>query len=236
MKQKSSKELPVFKKNRSCAYPMLSLPQAIAAAKSLCDNFGEGPYSRASAAKGLGYSSFSGAASSKIGSLVHYGLLERAGGMYSVASLAKICFSYPEDGSREAITAMANKPVLYHGLISRFLNKSLPEKLEAILVDDYGITGKAAPGAAQNFVRTMEFAGLIREGRLAFPDTDAEIASIKNIESFPEEKKTGVLSSKISIKLTSGIEVLFPDFLAYRLSMGEFAPEIKNLDAKAGGV
>ncbi|MFA6375973.1 MAG: hypothetical protein WCX69_01060 [Candidatus Paceibacterota bacterium] len=236
MKQKSPEILPVPKKKRSCAYPMLSLPQAIVAAKSLCDNFGEGPYLRASAAKGMGYSSFSGAASSKIGSLVHFGLLVRAGGMYSIAPLAKKCFSYPEEGSREAIVDSAQKPVLYRSLFNRFSNKALPEKLEVILAADYGITQKAAAGAAANFIATLEFSGLLKDGRLLLPE--AEIAIGENLRingSLAEKKERSGICEMIAVKLSSGIEISFPEYMSYRLSMGEFAGEIKSLDGKAMG-
>jgi len=234
MKLKSSETPSLGKKNRSCAYPLLSLPPALAAAKSLCDSYGEGPYSRTSAAKGLGYSSFSGAASGKIGALVHFGLLDRAGGMYSVSSAAKAAFSYPENGGREAIAVLAQKPVLYRRLIGRFLNKPLPEKLEAVLAADYGITGKAAPVAAQNFIQTLEFAELVREGRLFVPDLGGIVS--KQSGDMLEEKTNGRSGAAIKIKLASGIEILFPEAMAYRLSMGEFAAEIKSFDAKAGGM
>ena len=219
------------KKSRSCGYPLLALPRAIEAAKMMHDGFGEGPHSRENAARGLGYSSFSGAASSKIGSLVHFGLLARTAGMYSVTALAREVFLYPNEASGEAIAKAAAKPVLYGKLLARFLDKPLPEKLEAILATDYGVTAKAAPIAAQNFIETMEFAGLVREGMLVYPERDSEAASPGEKNVAPKEKESsGVAGSAIKIKLSSGIEISFPKELAYRLSMGEFAAQIKGLD------
>lgn len=226
-----------IKKARSCGYPMLALPQAIEAAKALCSGFGDGPYSRENTAKGLGYSSFSGAASGKIGSLVHFGLLSRLGGMYSVTPAAKTAFSYPEEGSGEAIVALAQNPDLYRKLIARFLDKPLPEKLEAILSADYGITGKAAPVAARNFVDTLAFAGLLRDGKVFLPDPDDVAGGDKNKKSGPAEEIFGDGSrAMIKIKLPSEIELYFPENLAYRLSMGEFKDAIENLDKEASGV
>jgi len=230
---KIGKEAPVSKKTRSCGYPLFALPQAIEAARALSDRLGEGPHSRETAARGLGYSSFSGAASGKIGSLVHFGMLARSGGMYTITPQAKFAFAYPEEGSGEAIAALAGNPVLYRKLIARFLNKSLPEKLETILASDYGITGKAAPVAARNFVETLEFAGLIREGRLVFSEPDGVAAAIGRPAA--QKKENDIFVPGIKIKLTSGIEILFPQELAYRLSMGEFAQPIKELDGKALG-
>ena len=233
----SGKDLLPLKKVRSCGYPLLALPRAIEAAKTLCDGFGEGPYSRENAARGLGYSSFSGAASSKIGALAHFGLLSRSGGMYLVAALAKAAFIYPEEGSGEAIMALAQNPALYRKLIARFLNKPLPEKLEAVLAADYGITGKAAPAAAQNFIETLEFAGLVRDGKLVLPESgnDGAVAVNENL-TLGEKPRDAITETAIKIKLPSKIEISFPENLAYRLSLGEFAQQIKDLNDRAGAV
>lgn len=224
------------KKTRSCGYPLFALPQAIEMAKALCDGLGEGPYSRDGVARGLGYSSFSGAASSKIGSLAHFGLLARAGGTYSITSLARSVFLYPKEGSEEAMAKAVGKPLLYGKLIARFSDKPLPERLDAVLSADYGIAIKAAPVAAQNFVATLEFAGLIREGKLVFPDPGDNIAKTVEIVR-PLEKPAAIAASAapIKIKLPSGVEISFPENLAYRLSMGDFGPILRSLDDKANG-
>jgi hypothetical protein len=224
------------KKLRSCGYPLLALPAAVEAAKALCDGLGEGPHSRQSLARGLGYSSFSGAASSKIGSLVHFGLLSRAGGMYSVTAMAKEVFSYPEEGSLVAVEKSAARPDLYKKLIARFLDQPLPEKLAAILSVDYGITGKAAPLAAQNFIETMEFAGLIRDGKLVFPEPEAEAVPREKQINEPKKEADKAAVPAIKIKLPSGIEISFPETLSYRLSLGDFADELKNLEKKISGL
>jgi hypothetical protein len=218
---------------RSCGYPLLALPAAVEAAKALCDGLGEGPHSRQSLARGLGYSSFSGAASSKIGSLVHFGMLVRSGGMYSITPLAREAFSYPREGSLVAIEKAAIKPALYGKLAARFSDKSLPEKLDAILAADYGITQKAAAAAAQNFIRTLEFAGLIRGGNLVFLDPEEGVSPReKQIGGLEKETIDKTVDQTIKIKLQSGIEISFPESLSYRLSLGEFANEIKLLENK----
>jgi len=234
MNNKPTVLLPTIKKNRSCGYPLLALPQAIAIAKAFFDGFGDGPHTRSIAAKGLGYSSFSGAASGKIGALVHFGMLSRARGTYAFLPLAKEAFSYPEAGSGEALAALAQKPVLYRKLIARFLNKRLPEKLEEILSSDYGITQKAAPVAASNFIATMEFAGLLKEGQIFLPENGGAVSQEPSPPIFrPVKKEQSDRGGTINIRLSSGIEILFPDSMSYRLSMGEFAAEIKSLDEKA---
>ena len=97
----------VVKKMRSGGYPLLSLPRAIAAAKKIYDNLGQGPHSRQNLARGLGYASFSGAVSGKIGALVHFGLLSRLSGLYSVTLPARAIFLYPEKNCVAEIFAAA---------------------------------------------------------------------------------------------------------------------------------
>jgi len=226
---KLSENEQTAKRTRSCGYPMITLNRAIVVAKTLCDGLGDGPYSRQAAARGLGYSSFSGAASGKIGSLVHFGLLSRLAGSYAITPLARSVFDYPAEGSEEAIIQAAYKPILYNRLITRFCDKPIPDKLEAILSADYGITGKAAPLAAQNFIETVEFAGLLREGKLMLlqkKDTN---------ESRETKKRSETNINTVKISLPSGVTVVFPQELGWRLSMGEFGDELKSLENKAKG-
>ena len=222
-------------RKRSCAYPLFPLSEAVVIAKKIHDGMGSGPFSRLTLAKGLGYSSFSGAVSAKIGALVHFGLLSRLRGLYSLTQLARDVFTYPEEGSGPAMVAAARHPVLFEKLIDRFWGAPLPGGLAALLEVDFGITGKAAPLAAKNFITTLEVAGLLRDGILApafEPEDGLKIpAAAAPAVSPPPSKKERV----IKIELPSGITLVFPEELSYRLSLGEFAPEIKSLDEKTGG-
>jgi len=101
-----------IKKQRSCAYPLYSLPETVQFAKKIYDGLGQGPFSRLSLSKGLGYSSFSGAASGKIGALVHFGLLDRARASYALTAMAKEILAYPAESSLPAIVDAALHPVL----------------------------------------------------------------------------------------------------------------------------
>lgn len=231
-------------KARSSAYPLLSLSRAIEAAKKIYENLGQGPHSRESLARGLGYASFSGAASGKIGALVHFGLLSRLAGRYSVTDRARAIFKYPGENCVVEIGAAAINPALYRALVARFSGDVLPNALEAVLTADYGITQKAAVTAAANFVETINFAGMVRDGQLvvleaiAAPENDRP-QNVSNEQTGFREKEISETEEKsegIKIKLPSGVKIIFPDELAYRLSMGEFAVELKNLEKKASGV
>lgn len=224
-------------KIRSGAYPLLSLPEAIGLAGKLFDNLGAGPHSRQNAAKGIGYLSFSGAASGKIGSMVHFGLLLRNAGEYMISSLAREAFSYPGESGVAAIAEAARHPVLYSRIIDRFSGQPLPKGLPEILVADYKITQKAAMLAARNFIKTIEFAGLGKDGTIFpqdynrennFPPDDA----VKTEHPNSPAREAALPGAAITITLESGVEIKFPESLAYRISMGEFKDEIKKLEQK----
>ncbi|MCU0652834.1 MAG: hypothetical protein MUD10_01070 [Candidatus Pacebacteria bacterium] len=223
------------RKERSGAYPLIALSPAIDAAKRLFENYGAGPHTRDNLAKGLGYASFSGAASVKIGALVHFGLLERQRGTYAVTLLAKEIFEYPKEGSEAAVLRAALNPALYAKLAARFGGEALPRELPRVLAADFRITEKAAPAAAANFLETMEFAGMLRDGRLDSGQPAPPEASV-----MPPRAGMPVMNPPkpglIRVALPSGIEISFPQEMSFRLSMGEFAEHIKNLDERARGI
>ncbi len=168
---------------------------------------------------------------------MQFGLLERISGNYSVTAAAREIFTYPGETSLPAITAAAARPVLYRKLIAKFSGGSLPQNLAAVLAANYGITVKAAPAAAANFIKTLEFSELLKNGILeTFPGGGVVLnTSAKTAASLPENIGIDKEDSRIKIELPSGAAILFPKPMAYRLSQGEFAQEIKNLDHKAGG-
>ena len=230
------------KKIRSRAYPALDLPAAILVAKKIFDDLGQGPHSRMSLARGLGYGSFCGAASAKIGALAHFGFLERFAGNYSVAPAAPPLFDYPKNLRQNEIFAAAARPSLFAALAARFAGQNLPKNLPAVLVSDYGIAPAAAPLAAKNFAATFEFAGMLKDGRLVLPDAgenasddDSEEKSFEGKNRWPAPENNrggGEEEGEIEVRLASGIKIVFPKKFAAQMARGEFAEEVKNLDSK----
>ncbi len=237
-----------IKKQRSCAYPLYPLSEAVQFAKRISDSLGQGPFSRLSLSKGIGYSSFSGAASGKIGALVHFGLLDRAHASYGLTALALEILAYPAEASLPAIARAAVRPALFEKLCRRFEGKSLPLDLAALLETEFGITAKASPRAVFNFTQTMEFAGILKNNMLAMDSAFSREQKVPLSASpaitAPVQENTSLKSGAsfsippyidnddIKVKLSSGITVIFPAGFSYRLSMGEFADELKNLDRK----
>lgn len=231
-----SSDIEATKKQRSCAYPLYPLPEAIRFAKRIYEGLGQGPFSRQTLAKGLGYSSFSGAASGKIGTLVHFGLLDRAHASYGFTALAQEILAYPAESSLPAIAKAAVRPVLFEKLFRRFEGKALPLDLAALLEAEFGITAKASPHAVMNFVGSLEFAGLVKENALlslteGSPDHPRPCSAAPLVVDSNRNQDGGV-----RIELPSGIVIIFPPVLAYRVSLGEFAPEIKSIGQKSAGL
>jgi len=229
------------KKIRSRAYPALDLQTAILAAKKIFDDLGQGPHSRLSLARGLGYGSFCGAASGKIGALVHFGFLERFAGNYSVTSAALSLFDYPKNLRQNEIFATAARPALFAALAARFAGQNLPKNLPAVLVSDYGISPAGAPLAAKNFAATFEFAEILKDGRLILPDAgeNASDGDDSGEKDFEEENRRpaagndrGGGEGEIEVRLASGIRIVFPKKFAAQMARGEFAEEVKSLDSK----
>lgn len=237
------------KKVRSRAYPALPLGAAIDAAKQIYDDLGIGPHSREALSRGLGYAGFCGAASPKIGALAQFSLLSRQNGRYSITESARAIFKYPAAGAAANIAQAALCPALYRALAARFAGESLPKNLALLLISDYGIAKKAAPDAAMNFAKTMEFAGLFESGRVVLPENmpskaNVELPSAREGESLDddtviddfENKKTADErreGEKIKVNLDSGITIMFPQKFSSRLALGEFAADLKNLNSKA---
>lgn len=233
------------KREKSSAYPSISLEEAINSLKKLQDNLGSGPYSRDAAAKGLGYSGVSGASASKIAAISYFGLLSKKNGVYTQTDLAKkILFPSDDSETRINILQAVKSPTLYGRLIERYNNQAIPQKLENILVTDYKISPKAANEAVEVFRNSIEFAGICTNGIISEVENidssmavgAAQSSNIVN-ESLAKQacrsNELGKYDETISIKLNCGIVLLIPQSFDKNLAMGDFSQIIKNMEEAA---
>ena len=235
---------------RSAAYPSLSLEEAVKAITSLRDNAGEGPFSRLHASESLGHKGISGASSSKIAALVHFGLLSRIGDTYRVSDLARKIIRPEYDAERlEAIAAAAKHPKLYSELMNEFSGKSIPVMLENTLERRYRISGTVVKSVANDFVKSLEFAGLIVNGVLQDTNIDPQYKAAGKDEKGEEIDRNSARSGRSLndrhnldssdsrhlhfADLPSGLLIGFTDKLRYPFFLGEFAGELKALEAQA---
>jgi len=227
-------------KTRSTAYPNISLEEAIKAVTDLRHAMGKGPYSRESAAQGMGHSGLSGAGAAKVAALVHYGLLERQGNTYRQTDLAETIINPLNDDEKdEGLRRAAATPKLLQHILSDFQGQSLPQRLDAILARTYGISDKAAPAVAKITTSSLEYAGLLKSGvidgeagSLPVPEHQRARADGRPIGWAHSQTKESPLIQHIILP-KSGITVIFPASVNYRLAMGEFAATLKSLDNEA---
>ena len=236
--------------NRSSAYPGSSLDQVVEAARTLRTNLGNGPYSRESAAKALGYSGVTGTSSTKIAACAHFGILVREGNAYKQSELANEIFNPQSEEERKvAIKSAFRIPTLYAKLISAYEGKALPVMLDNILVRQYGIQERASAEAAAIFKKSAEFAGVLSNGVLITDnstDTETEPTSAvegkntndgKQNDPLREDKPAPKYDSQLPVPIgKTGIVVVFPVEYAYSLSIGTFTTGIKELAKNAEGM
>ncbi len=241
-------DTPTLKKpkNRSTAYPGVTLEEAIDAAKLLRNNLGAGPYSRDSAAVALGYTGINGASGTKIAACVHFGLLVREGNVYKQSELAdQILVAVDDDERLAGIRVAFTKPGLYKKLAEEYNDKALPKMLDNILVRQHGITERAAKEAAALFIKSADYANVLVNGviKLGAADSSSPSAVTEPIPAGtgsdgPQNQPTSSARPQPAPAASAGLPVVipgtevtitFPLEYAFALSTGAFTSGIKLL-------
>src|SRR3989344_7629034 len=131
-------------------YPVTDLKSAIQKTDDLRKRLGSGPYSRLEAAKALDYRGVSGASSTMVAALVHFGLLSRVHNTYKQSSLAnRILIPTSDYDKKMAIAEAVKTPKLYRLLISNFKGTALPTLLPNVLFHSYNINEKVSKKVAK---------------------------------------------------------------------------------------
>lgn len=223
-------------KERSIAYPAITVQKAIELTADLLNGLGKGPYSREEAARGIGYTTLSGASARKVAALVHYGLLDRTGNAYSLSALAQdILVPIDEQQKQVSIVKAVRNPRLFNSLVEKYNGQALPTMLPSILVRE-GISLSVAEDVSTIFRESLLYTGLLKNGVVQgdtntskvssdFPDTTelGEQASVSKLGRSPT-------SSDKFLTLPSGITLIYPEELAFSFAMGEFAQVVKQLN------
>lgn len=177
-------ELEKQKKRRGRQAPSFPLAQAVEMLERVHTNLGDGPFSREAIAEALGYKTVSGSVNIRIGTLTHFGLLERTkGASYSVSAIGRRILVPQSDGDRrEAISEAARSPTLYREILESFGGHALPQMFGNTLVHKFGVLTKQRDEVAEVFREAMLFAGLLRNGILheeptAVEETEPDSAS-----------------------------------------------------------
>jgi len=150
-------------RERSTAYPSLSLEDALALVSKVRDGLGGGEVTRDQISPVIGHEKLTGPAASKIAALAHYGLLDKGKGTYRVSALAtRILTPISEQEKNEALQEAALRPTLFAKVYEKYSRDGkLPTAIEAIIHREYGVTRDASKTARENLVSSFVFAGLL---------------------------------------------------------------------------
>ncbi len=153
---------------RGVQYPGDNLADALAMLEKVRTAVGVGAAKRELIASAIGYKSLSGHAARRLGSLAHYGLLERAGkGAARISQLGKAILMPTSEAEKTlAIVEAVKQPNLFATLLAKHTGHALPTMLPNMLAREHGVNASVAEQAATTFRESVEFAGLLRNGVL----------------------------------------------------------------------
>lgn len=233
------------KKERSRAYPVMPLEEALNRIESINRNLGiNGQFNRESLAVGMGYTSLNGASARRVAALVHYGLLNREKDQYYLSPLAKQYLLPVNDGDKEAATREAAlSPTLFAEIYESFKGQVIPKQFVNRLIQEFGIQQKAAPDVERIFKSTVETAGILQSNGILSSETtpattssnldaptnantNASASTAQSSENSQSPAPTGYLS----VNLPSGLIVSYSQDLASAFAFGAFGVELKALD------
>lgn len=161
------------RRERSKANPVLTLREAEDALGKVRRELGTGAWDRDPVAQALGHAhGRGGLAARKVSALTQYGLLRRRNGRYSFTPLGDaLVHPRDEEEHRWALREALAQPALFAALLERYAAEpQIPRRLHHVLVRDHGITDAASGRAAEIFLRSGRYAGVLdAEGRVLIP-------------------------------------------------------------------
>jgi hypothetical protein len=231
------------KKERSRAYPVMTLEEALNRIASINESLGlNGQFNRESIAVGMGYSSLNGASARAVAALAHYGLLDREKDQYSLSQTAKKYLLPINDSDKEdAMRDAALSPSLFMEIYDAFKGQVIPRQFTNRLIQEFGIQQKAAADVERIFRNTMETAGFLKSNGILnaeSPEASTSAPAAKVTAETPEHKQVQASKSNelatpagyLSVRLPSGLMVSYPQTLASAFAFGQFGQKLKDLD------
>ncbi len=151
---------------RSRAYPAINLREAVEILRRQVEDLGPSDQDRDSIAQALGYRNGSiGAVARKIAALGHFGFLRKAQGRYGLTELGHAVVEGQDRVHREVFSASLREaflqPKLFSEIIDKYEAKGRVPRLLPHSLGDHGISEKAAHHAAEVFMASAQFAGVL---------------------------------------------------------------------------
>jgi hypothetical protein len=194
-------------RHRSPNYPAVGLEDAVARVRLLVKADGKAGAPTEVAAKHIGYSSAHGSAMSTLAALKKYGLVADSAGRIIPTQRALEILNLPEADPRRktALQDAALSPSIFRELFEQYKDTGLPgqEALEAELKTYRGFNPKAVSAFVRDFVGTLDFAGINRNGALD-SSLDATKTSSEDQMSAPDVSGSPALSHGFSITFSGG--------------------------------
>lgn len=171
-------------------FPKISLPDAIERVHKIFEQESRNPAPRKVVAEAMGYSGISGASSTTLAALIHYGLLEEVGdGDLRISEDAlDILLGDPD---REALMGLATRPPLFAELLSRFGTQVSDRNIEHFLIkNDYHKT--TTRDIIRAYRETMDFvrAGDMAQSSISEPETSFQERASSSSEEEPVPRNT----------------------------------------------
>ena len=227
------------KKERSRAYPSMTLAEALKRLSSINENLGaNGNYNRESIVVGMGYSGISGTSSRAAASLDQYGLLRRTKDLYSLTDEAKkYLFPVNSTDQEDAMRVAALSPPLFSDVFSALEGQVIPKQFANRLIQEFSIQPKAANDVERIFRNTMETAGLLSAGgilSLSVKTNDTQKADMLNVAVATDATQAAppLNQELLSVNLPSGLIVSYPQSMASAFAFGLFGEPLMALDSK----
>lgn len=204
-------------RKRSRLYPRYTLQESVSFIKVIERMGGRGVAEQALASsigKGVNNSGFIG----RLSAAKQFGLLLEEQGKLSLTELGnRIARPSSSDEPADALKQAFARPPLYAELAQVFNGRILPELsfLSNRLVTEFGIEGNAKDGAAKNFLKSAEYADVIRNGVLII-DEGKGATKKENATGESDPKPADGLqresneADSFHFSLRGGIELIIP--------------------------
>jgi hypothetical protein len=155
----AGKPLPAKKKERSAAYPAITIEQSVKFVAEIYKNFRKDFTKRDDI-----LSLVEGSHPRHIAASVYYLFLNREADTYQVSdAFRKVLTPINEQERRSTLLTSFEAPKLYKALIEKFDGDEIPKELTSHLSRFYEITEDAAPLAAEVFIKNAQYVGVLSD-------------------------------------------------------------------------
>lgn len=222
MVESEQKETTIVKRTfkRSRPYPPVDVEEAVKFS-AIIEKLGARNVSETVILKELGLTAITNTFWGKTASAKHFDLITVDGKTYTLTDRAKLILRpKDEDGKKRLLLEAFLMPDLYRELYEKFIDKQIPslDTLSNILFHDHGINANVSKNAAEAFIESAKFVGLLGGDNIlksfAQKDETATTVEDKEVDTLKRTPNHFVSTSMppIPIKLSKGMaSIILPE-------------------------